>query len=245
MALRLAVVALLTAVVTLAPSSPEASAATTLGSPDSGASPDRYWCASRGCPSGEVGLRQLALAGAQVEADEEGVLVSARAFARRNAGSAAARVVVLRPDSGIGATIVASAPLPVTSRSGALASVGGLRGPVEPGDMVGVLFPAQEIDLGVCSRPSPDGAVVTFGPRCAPCGQNGGTGVELLLDATVEPDFDGDLLATKPRTPTAAARASTTWPRTSSSRRTSARRSSARTATGPTGRRSAGSACVS
>ena len=195
MAARLSALALFAALVAapaLAP--PDAGAVTTLGSPDSGQTPDRYWCASQDCPDGDVGVRQLALAGAQVEADEEGVLVSARAFARRTAGTAPARIVLLRPETGIAARIVATAPLAVTSRAGALASVGGLHLAVEPGDMIGLLFREGEVDVGLSNRPSPDGAVVTFGPQCAPCGQSGGTGAELLLDATVEPDFDGDLL---------------------------------------------------
>ncbi len=195
MAARLPALALFAALIAapvLAP--PDAGAATTLGSPDSGQTPDRYWCASEDCPDGDVGVRQLALAGAQVEADEEGVLVSARAFARRSTGTAPARIVLLRPETGIAARIVATAPLAVTSPAGALASVGGLHLAVEPGDMIGLLFREGEVDVGLSNRPSPDGAVVTFGPQCAPCGQSGGTGAELLLDATVEPDLDGDLL---------------------------------------------------
>ena len=195
MAARLPALVLFAALVAapvLAP--PDAGAATTLGSPDPGQTPDRYWCASEDCADGDVGVRQLALAGAQVEADEEGVLVSARAFARRSTGTVPARIVLLRPETGIAARIVATAPLAVTSRAGALASVGGLHLAVEPGDMIGLLFREGEVDVGVGNRPSPDGAMVSFGPQCAPCGQSGGTGAELLLDATIEPDFDGDLL---------------------------------------------------
>ena len=60
------------------------------------------------------------------------------------------------------------------------------------GDSVGVLYTAGEVDLGVRTRPRPDGAVQSFAVPCAPCGSDGGTGVELLFDAVVEPDVDAD-----------------------------------------------------
>ncbi len=57
------------------------------------------------------------------------------------------------------------------------------------------MFRRGEVDLGVRDRPNPDGAVVGFG------GQNGGTGSELLLDGTIEPDFDADLLGDETQDP--------------------------------------------
>ena len=202
MAFRLAALALFAALVlTPALASADARAATTLGSTDTSLTPERFWCASASCPGAEIGLRQLALAGALVEAPEEGVLVSASAYARRIGGSAPPRVVVLRPAAGIGATIVASASLPVTAAGGARAVAGNLHLPVEPGDALGFLFRSGEVDLGVRNRANPDGAVVTFGSPCAPCGQNGGTGSELLFAGTIEPDFDGDLLGDESQDP--------------------------------------------
>jgi hypothetical protein len=202
MAFRLAALALFAALVlTPALASAGARAATTLGSPDTSLTPDRFWCASASCPGAEVGLRQLALAGALVEAPEAGVLVSARAYARRIGGGAQPRMVVLRPTSGIAATVVASAPVAVASPSGALAVASNLHLPVEPGDAVGFMFRRGEVDLGVRNRANPDGAVVTFGSPCAPCGQNGGTGSELLFAGTLEPDFDGDLLGDESQDP--------------------------------------------
>jgi hypothetical protein len=203
MPLRLAALALFAALL-LTPALPsaDARAATTLGSPDTSLTPERYWCASVSCPgAAEVGLRQFALAGSLVEAPEKGVLVSASAYARRNRGSASPRVVVLRPAAGIGATIVASAPLPVTSPGGARTVAANLHLPVEPGDVLGLLFRSGEVDLGVRNRANPDGAVVTFGSPCAPCRQNGGTGSELLFAGTIEPDFDDDLLGDESQDP--------------------------------------------
>ena len=57
------------------------------------------------------------------------------------------------------------------------------------------MFRRGEVDLGVRNRANPDGAVVSFG------GQSGGTGSELLLDGTIEPDFDGDLLGDETQDP--------------------------------------------
>lgn len=39
-------------------------------------------------------------------------------------------------------------------------------------------------------RSQPDGAIQSFSLPCEPCGMDGRTGVELLLDAVVEPDVD-------------------------------------------------------
>jgi hypothetical protein len=178
-----------------------ADAATFLGSPDTSAPPEGYAC--QGCPSGaSVGFRQFALRGADVEAPEDGVLVEASAFARRIAGSEPARVAVLRPaDDGVGVSVVASAPLPVTSPAGAVEQAEGLRLPVQQGDSVGILYRAGEVDLGVRSRPRPDGAVQALTNPCSPCGTDGGTGVELLLDAVVEPDVDADGLGDESQDP--------------------------------------------
>jgi hypothetical protein len=180
---------------------PRADAATFLGSPDTSAPPERYAC--QACPSGtNVGFRQFALRGADVEAPEDGVLVEASAFARRIAGSEPARVAVLRPaDDGVGVSVVASAPLPVTSPAGSLEQVEGLRLPVQQGDSVGILYRAGEVDLGVRSRPRPDGAVQSLTNPCSPCGTDGGTGVELLFDAVVEPDVDADGLGDESQDP--------------------------------------------
>jgi hypothetical protein len=180
---------------------PRADAATFLGSPDSSASPEGYACAA--CPSGaSVGFRQFALRGADVEAPEDGVLVEAGAFAKRISGSEPARVAVLRPaDDGVGVSVVASAPLPVTSPAGSVEQAEGLRLPVQQGDSVGILYRAGEVDVGVRSRPRPDGAVQSLTNPCAPCGTDGGTGTELLFDAVVEPDVDADGLGDESQDP--------------------------------------------
>jgi hypothetical protein len=66
---------------------------------------------------------------------------------------------------------------------------------------VGLLFRAGQVDLGVRSRPKPDGAVQAFRTPCGPCGMDGGTGMELLLDAVVEPDVDADGLGDESQDP--------------------------------------------
>ena len=180
---------------------PRADAATFLGSPDTSASPEAYAC--QACPAGtSVGFRQFALRGSDVEAPEDGVLVEAGAFAKRISGSEPARVAVLRPaDDGVGVSVVASAPLPVTSPAGAVEQAEGLRLSVQQGDSVGILYRAGEVDLGVRSRPRPDGAVQSLTTPCEPCGTDAGTGVELLLDAVVEPDVDADGLGDESQDP--------------------------------------------
>jgi hypothetical protein len=180
---------------------PRADAATILGSPDTSGPPQAYACAA--CPAGAgVGFRQFALRATDVEAPEDGVLVAASAFAKRISGSEPARVAVLRPrDGGIGVDVVATTPLPVTSPAGAVEQVEGLRLPVRQGDSVGLLFRAGEVDLGVRARPKPDGAVQSFRMPCGPCGMDGGTGTELLLDAVVEPDVDSDGLGDESQDP--------------------------------------------
>ena len=63
---------------------------------------------------------------------------------------------------------------------------------MERGDSVGFMFRTGEVDLGVKLRPKPDGAVQSFTAPCDPCGMDGGTGTELLMDAVLEPDVDAD-----------------------------------------------------
>jgi hypothetical protein len=195
----LALAAALTAALLIG--APRADAATYLGSSHTAGPPDGFVC--QACPVGaNVGFRQFALRGADVEAPEDGVLVEAGAFAKRIRGSEPARVAVLRPaDDGIGVSVVASVPLPVSSPAGALEQVEGLRLPVQQGDSVGILFRAGEIDLGVRSRQRPDGALQALTSPCAPCGTDGGTGVELLLDAVIEPDVDADGLGDESQDP--------------------------------------------
>jgi hypothetical protein len=116
--------------------------------------------------------------------------------AKRIEGGAQPRIAVLRPADGddIGVTVAGFAPLPVVSRTVAVHEVQDLHLPVEGGDFVGFLLPAGQIDLGVRGRPRPDGAVQWFSAPCGPCHMDGGKGTELLFDATVEPDVDGDRL---------------------------------------------------
>jgi hypothetical protein len=189
-----------TAVLALALGAGPARADSEVGSPNPGAAPSGFACAGN-CRGPAVGFRQLALAGAVVEAPEDGVLVSARVYARRTAGSAPPSVAVLRPGAGLGATIAGRAPLPGVTAAGGLRELGGLHLPVQAGDSLGFLLRPGEVDLGVRSRPSPDGAVVRFTDPCAPCGEDGGTGRELLLAGTVEPDDDGDLLGDETQDP--------------------------------------------
>jgi hypothetical protein len=179
-----------------------ADASTTLGSLDSSATPDAFACSA--CAAGStVGLMQFALRGAAVQAPEDGVLVAAAVHAKRIAGGRPPRIAVLRPagDGGAGVTVAASAPLPVSSPEGALHEVEDLHLPVREGDSVGFLFRAGEVDLGMRMRPQPDGAVQSFSLPCDPCGMDGGTGVELLLDALVEPDVDEDGLGDESQDP--------------------------------------------
>jgi len=181
---------------------PRADAASYLGSPDTSAPPDAFACAD--CPPGtSIGLQQFALRGALTEAPEDGVLVSASVHAKRIAGAEQPRIAVLRPadGGGVGVSVVDSAPLPVTSPGGAVHEVQDLHLPVEAGDSVGFLFRTGEVDLGARMRPRPDGAVQSFAQPCGPCGMDGGTGVELLYDAVVEPDFDEDGLGDETQDP--------------------------------------------
>ena len=86
-----------------------------------------------------------------------------------------------------------SAPLPVSWRRAVSASRSTTcTSRPKRGDSIGFLFRTGEVDLGVRNRPRPDGAVQSFSTPCDPCGMDGGTGMELLLDAVVEPDTDAD-----------------------------------------------------
>lgn len=179
-----------------------ADAASYLGSPDTSAPPDAFACAD--CPPGtSIGLQQFALRGALTEAPEDGVVVSASVYAKRIAGGEQPRIAVLRPadSGGPGVSVVDSAALPVTSPGGAVHEVQDLHLAVDAGDSVGFLFQTGEVDLGVRRRPRPDGAVQSFTQPCGPCGMDGGTGVELLYDAVVEPDFDEDGLGDETQDP--------------------------------------------
>jgi hypothetical protein len=179
-----------------------ARAASYLGSPDTSAAPNAFVCGS--CPAGmSIGYRQFALRRGTVEAPEDGVLVSAGAQAKRIAGTEDPRIAVLRPvdDAGVSLTVVDSAPLPVSSPTGALQKVEGLHLAVKEGDSIGFLFRTGEVDLGVRMRQRPDGSVQSFSQPCAPCGMDAGSGVELLFDAVVEPDVDGDGLGDESQDP--------------------------------------------
>ena len=179
-----------------------ADASTTLGSPNTSAAPDGFACAN--CAAGtSMGVTQFALRDAVVQAPEDGVLVAASVNARRIAGTEPPRIAVLRPDAngGTGVTVVESAPLPVSSAGAGTQGVDGLHLPVQKGDSVGLLFRAREVELGVRTRPRPDGATQTFAQPCDPCGMDGGTGTELLLNALVEPDVDQDALGDESQDP--------------------------------------------
>jgi hypothetical protein len=197
MKLTIAALALAAALVTTT----QAHAATFLGSSDTGAAPDGFACAAA-CPAGAAtGFRQFALRDAMVDAPEDGVLVSASVFAKRIAGSEPPRIAVLRPAGGVGVTVAASVPVPVSAPGGAVVALDDLDLPVRRGDSVGFLFRAGEVDLGTRARPRPDGAVQSLALPCDPCGGDGGTGTELLLDAVVEPDMDIDGLGDESQDP--------------------------------------------
>ena len=173
-------------------------AATVLGSVDPSRPPEAFACAVYACPTGKsVGFRQLALHGSDVVVDEPGVLVSARVNAKRIAGGEQPRIAVLRPaadDDGIDVTIAGFAPVPIVSSDSTVHEVQGLHLPVEVGDSIGILLPAGQVDLGTRMRQQPDGTVQWFIEPCGPCHMDGGTGRELLFEATIEPDEDDDQL---------------------------------------------------
>ncbi len=181
-----------------------ADAATVLGSVDPSEPPEAFVCAVYACPAGKsVGFRQLALYGSQVVVDEPGVLVSARVNAKRIGGGDTPRIAVLKPaaDDDIGVTVAGFAPVPIVSSGAEVHEVQDLHIRVESGDSIGFLLPAGQVDLGTRTRRQPDGAVQWFMEPCGPCHMDGGTGRELLFDATIEPDADEDGLGDETQDP--------------------------------------------
>ena len=181
-----------------------AEAATVLGSVDPSEPPEAFVCAVYACPAGKsVGFRQLALHGSEVVVYEPGVLVSARVNAKRIVGGEQPRIAVLKPaaDDDIAVTVVGFAPVPIVSADAEVHEVQDLHLPVESGDSIGILLPAGQVDLGTRSRRQPDGAVQWFMEPCGPCHMDGGTGRELLFDATVDPDADEDGLGDETQDP--------------------------------------------
>jgi hypothetical protein len=176
-----------------------ADAATFLGSQDTSATPDTYACADC-APGVDVGFRQFALRQATVEAPEDGVITTASVNARRIAGVDPPQLAVLRPSDagGVQLTVVASTPITI---NGAVSHADDLHLPMRRGDSLGFLYRTGEVALGVRTRQRPDGAVQSFTLPCAPCGMDGGTGTELLLDAVLEPDVDQDSLGDETQDP--------------------------------------------
>ena len=179
-----------------------ADAASYLGSPDTSVPPDAFACAA--CPPGtSIGFQQFALRGALTEAPEDGVLVAASVYAKRIAGTRQPRIAVLRPvdDGGVGVSIVDSAPLPVTSPGGAMHEVDDLhrlfRLATRSASCSGR---ARSTSARGCA-PVPTAPSSPSRQPCEPCGMDGGTGVELLYDAVVEPDVDADRLGDETQDP--------------------------------------------
>jgi hypothetical protein len=202
MCVRAGLLSLAALVLALSLGAARVDASTTLGSADTTAAPDAFVCAM--CPAGtSLGFAQFALRDAAVQAPEDGVLVAASVQAKRIAGGEPPRIAVLRPteDGTASVTVAGSAPLPVSSARGSLHRVEGMHLPVQRGDSVGFLFRAGEVDLGVRMRARPDGAIQSFSLPCEACGMDGGTGVELLFDALVEPDVDEDGLGDESQDP--------------------------------------------
>jgi hypothetical protein len=198
---RLSIPVLVCALVLVLPM--RAGAATVLGSPDVDAARETFLCAPmvRDCGNGTVGFRQLTLTRAMLHAPDSGVVVSARIHASRSGGNDPTTIVVLRPAAqGNAATIVASAPLPVGTQTG-LHEAPELHLPMAADDSLGIMFPAGQVNLGVRRRQAPDGGLVRFAPGCNPCGEDAGTGIELLFEAVLEPDFDGDGLGDESQDP--------------------------------------------
>jgi hypothetical protein len=181
-----------------------AEAATVLGSVDPSQAPEAFACAVDACPTGKnVGFRQLALHGSGVVVEEPGVLVSARVNAKRIGGGEQPRIAVLKPaeEGDIGVKVAGFAPLPIVSSEAEVHEVQDLHLAVEVGDSIGFLLPAGQVDLGARTRRQPDGAVQWFIEPCGPCHMDGGTGRELLFDATIEPDEDEDGLGDETQDP--------------------------------------------
>ena len=169
-----------------------ADAATFLGSQDTSATPDGFAC--DGCPAGVgVGFRQFALRQATVEAPEDGVITSATVNARRIARRRGAARRGPAPGRRT-ASSLAWSRLRAAAADRRRLHADDLHLPMQRGDSLGFLYRTGEVALGVRNRPRPDGAVQSFTQPCDPCGMDGGTGRELLLDAVLEPDVDADSL---------------------------------------------------
>lgn len=190
------------AVASLLAGASAAEASTALGSPDSAAMPDAWACAACPAEGTPLGFRQFALRDATVETPEDGLITSVSVHAKRMGGSEEPYVAVLRPgEDGVSATVVATTPVAVSAPGGERVQMDNLRLPVRRGDAIAFVFRPGEVDLGIRNRPRPDGAVQSFQSPCDPCGMDGGTGIELLLDAVVEPDVDGDGLGDESQDP--------------------------------------------
>jgi hypothetical protein len=180
---------------------PSAMASTVLGSPDPGASPDGFVC-DDGCGDAALGVRQLTLGGEPVAVEEPGVVTSVQAHAVRLAAGDDPRVAVVRPGAGGSMTVVDSAPVPVDATvEGTVSEATDLRLAVQPGDSIGFLFHPGEIDLG--TRLDDGAPFVRFPTPCAPCTASQGGARELLFNASVEPDADGDGLGDESEDPDA------------------------------------------
>ena len=134
-----------------------AGAATDLGSTDPGAAPDSFICAGCG-PEVNIGFRQFALRGPRSRLRKRGCSSRLGRTPDGSPGPRSRGLWCLRPAARVGAAVVASAPLPVTSPGGALHEVTDLHLPVEFGDVLGFVFRTGHVDLGIRRVPRPDGA---------------------------------------------------------------------------------------
>ena len=169
-----------------------ADASTYLGSPDTTAAPDAYVCAA--CPAGDDASASASSRCARRRSRRPRTASSCPPASTRSGsrGTEDPRIAILRPDEdGVCLRVVDSAPMRA-HRSRLHVRVDDLHLPMQRGDSVGFLFRTGEVDLGVKLRPRPDGAIQSFTTPCDPCGMDGGTGVELLMDAVLEPDVDAD-----------------------------------------------------
>jgi hypothetical protein len=173
MTIRYPALAIASLVLALLAGAPRAEAATVVGSPD---------------PTVVAPLDRESVV------EEPGVVTEARVHAKRLRGTEQPRIVVLRPAevNGRSSTVGAFAPVPVVSRGTSVHEANSLHLPVEPGDSIGLLLPAGQVELGMRTQPQPDGTVDLFTEPCDPCGMDGRTARELLFNATVEPDDDQD-----------------------------------------------------
>jgi hypothetical protein len=196
---RLVHLAWLAAAFAAAGAAPPAVASTVIGTPDPGVAPDGFLC-DGGCGDAALGVRQLTLGGEPIVADEGGVITSAEAHAVRLGDGDDPRIAVVRNAPGGQMTVVDSAPLPVDATApGDVADASGLRLAVQPGDSIGFLFRPEEVDLGI--RDYPGAGFVRFPAQCAVCAATPGADQELLFNATVEPDADGDGLGDESEDP--------------------------------------------